>query len=193
MKVFLTNLTLVLVIFLSATESKALDRKKLSYEEIEKELVKNWAIPYGIEVKNNVKGNIFTKPLEAQKLKVWNDTLTAVKSFVLQKSHNNKTIDKTIDVLLNLSNSIENTIKLAKNSKAVNKSTSVQREQLAKLLESLQKDVLSAKKQMDSLKKETFILNRSDRIQARKLLEALFLILESIAQKTNDNALIFKP
>lgn len=186
MKQILSTLLFTFFVLLFIQDNKGVVKKAISYAEIERALNSAYIRAYS-------ESNLFKKALSSEGLRAWNDTLTGVKSYVRAKGHNSKAIDQTLYALLDLSHSIENTIKLARNTKAVNKSTTTQRDQLTNILESLQNDFRLAKKQIDSLKSETFLLNRSDRNEARKLLVTLYNILEAVAQKTNKDALVFKP
>jgi RNase adaptor protein for sRNA GlmZ degradation len=136
--------------------------------------------------------NLFTKPLSKEGLIAWNKILKELQEIVKAKSYSNSAIDKAITSLVDLSNTIENIIKSAKNTGAVKKSNKKERNQLAELLEDLQSKVKTTRYKIDALKKETFFLHRSSRNEARSLSLNLWEILETIAQKTNKDALVYK-
>ena len=185
MKQLLIKIPLILSILLFAINNNALDKKEITYPVIERALNSSYIRVYSEK-------NLFSKPLSAEGLRAWNDTLTGVKNYVTQKSHNSKIINNTIYNLLDFAHSIENAVKLAKNSKAILKNTPTQRDQLAKILEDLQKDLRLAKNKIDALKKEKFWLNKEDRNEAIKILVTLYNILEKIAQQINKDALTYK-
>lgn len=169
------------------TSHKYIDLNNKDFTNLELMDIEETANPYPVY------GNLFSEAIPKEDLDYWNDYIKAVKRFVAKRSFGSSSINKAIDSVVDLSISIENSIKIARNTHAIDKKTEQQKDTLKKILEKLNKDRIETQKKVQAINSETFFLHRKERKEAIYVISDLFATLNNIVDLVIERARTYTP
>lgn len=178
------KLVLLMLLSVSAISINA-EKNNLTYNKLEQVITSAWIPAYSVD-------QIFAKPIKQDDLNRWNEAVSALQTFSKEKGHNSSTINHSMNGLANLANTIENSVKIANNTKAINKSSRSENDALADILEKLQEALGKAIKSNIALNKESFFFYTKDRKEVKNLQNILLEVLTAISEKVIKDALTYK-